>query len=117
MANIDVELYMETGAGDTLNRRVGTTTDLYLPIWQIALGQNIESLQGANAGSCASTIANMLNNFRQFPQSFETLTPQQQSILGGAEAYLIKWHNLCLIHPACTVRLIGGSLNFPVTTF
>jgi hypothetical protein len=112
MANFDAELYIETGNGDTFRQKVGVTTDLYFPIWKIAIGQNIEMLQDQRASNVANELTNALITFRQSPQAFEVLTAQEQSLLEAAEAYLVKWHNLCVLHPNTIVRLIGASLVF-----
>jgi hypothetical protein len=112
MANFDLEVYIETGAGDTLGEKVGQTTDIYFPIWKMAIGQNIEVLQGQRASDVANTMANALSVFRNSPGQFASLTDQQRSLLPQAEAYLDKIHDLCLQHPNCNVRLYGGSLVY-----
>jgi hypothetical protein len=114
MSQIEVELEIDTGAGNTLQVSYGITSDLFLPIWEIAFGsQSIGGFHGVEAVQMASYLDGAIESIRWSPLAYQGLTVPQKEGIEKAADYLERWRELCRQHPRCRIRVLGVSVVFP----
>jgi hypothetical protein len=108
MAQLQVHLEIETGAGNTaLAGSCGTTSDLFIPLWDIAFrGMSIGDFHGKQASDVSNDLDRAIDSLQWDRNAYLGLTLAQQAGRPQAEAYLIVWRDLCRKHPSCRITIL-----------
>ena len=116
MSQIQIQLEIDTGAGDTaLAGNCGTTSDLFFPLWKIAFGEfPIGDFHGRKAidmleylSVATALVARFAIESLQWDRNaYMQLTTSQQAGRSQAGEYLIVWRDLCRKHPNCRVTIL-----------
>jgi hypothetical protein len=109
MAQLQVQLEMETGAGGTaLAGKVGTVSDAFDPVWEIAFqgAKVFYALHGSLGTHATYQLDAAIESLQWNRADYAGLTPVQQAMRPQAEAYLIALRDLCRKHPAAKIVIL-----------
>jgi hypothetical protein len=106
MSQVQIHLEIDTGAGNTaLAGNCGTTSDLFFPLWDIALGTVVDKYHGRQASDILGDLDRAIESLQWDRNAYSGLTTAQQTARPQAEAYLVVWRDLCRKHPNCRITI------------